>query len=319
MATSGTASAQSTTQQKTLAEALFRDGRALFTAGDYEKACPKFAESQRADPTTGTLLHLALCHEQIGKTASAWSEFTEAAAQAARAHQGDRETLARTHAQALDSQLSRLVVRSATTVDGLQIKLDGEILGAGALDTALPVDPGAHQIEASAPGRKPWTSAIAAPKGPAKTEVLIPELEEAPPEPVAVVAPVVVAPPSPVVEAPTGTSTRTIVGLSLIGAGVISAGVGGVLGVQTFSHRSDATRECPSNRCTQGGLDSIDSAKSSALFSTITFGAGALLAGVGTYFLVTKSSPSEKPQTASTWVRATALPGHASVTLGGQF
>src|SRR5215471_19286696 len=69
-----------------IAEALFRHGRELLDAGKVSEACEKFAASQRADPALGTLLNLAACHEREGRTATAWSEFTDAYAQATGAH-----------------------------------------------------------------------------------------------------------------------------------------------------------------------------------------------------------------------------------------
>src|SRR4051794_963949 len=84
------------------AEALFRQAKALFAAGDYAAACPKFAESQRIDRATGTLLALAACHELQGKTATAWAEFGEVEAASHREGRADRERAAHEHAMRLE-------------------------------------------------------------------------------------------------------------------------------------------------------------------------------------------------------------------------
>ena len=56
------------------AEALFDEGRNLVAAGKIAEACPKFADSQRLDPSPSTLLNLASCWEKLGRTARR-SEF----------------------------------------------------------------------------------------------------------------------------------------------------------------------------------------------------------------------------------------------------
>jgi hypothetical protein len=53
----------------TVAQALFDEARQLTAAGRYVEACPKFAESQRIDPSMGTRFYLADCLEHIGKLA----------------------------------------------------------------------------------------------------------------------------------------------------------------------------------------------------------------------------------------------------------
>jgi hypothetical protein len=53
------------------AEPVFADGRRLMAAGDYERACPKLAASQKLDPAIGAVLNLGACYEKAGKIASA--------------------------------------------------------------------------------------------------------------------------------------------------------------------------------------------------------------------------------------------------------
>src|SRR5262245_63276914 len=93
--------AEAPSDQGALARELFDQGRALLETKDYERACEKFAESQRLDPGGGTLLNLALCHELSGKTASAWTEFDQALRMARADGRSDREEFARTHIDAL--------------------------------------------------------------------------------------------------------------------------------------------------------------------------------------------------------------------------
>jgi hypothetical protein len=52
------------------AEALFAAGREAIRRGDYQAACPMFAESNRLDPAVGTVLNLAICEEHLGQLAS---------------------------------------------------------------------------------------------------------------------------------------------------------------------------------------------------------------------------------------------------------
>src|SRR5579864_3897961 len=71
-----------------VAEALFRDGHALLKEHRYQEACAKFADSQRHDPASGTLLALAYCQELSNALASARASYL-AAAELARVEQQD--------------------------------------------------------------------------------------------------------------------------------------------------------------------------------------------------------------------------------------
>ena len=66
-------------QDTTHADETFHAGRTLMDSGKLAEACPKFEESQRADPAAGTLLALAYCQELSGLLASAHGSYLAAA------------------------------------------------------------------------------------------------------------------------------------------------------------------------------------------------------------------------------------------------
>src|SRR6266481_6114613 len=75
-------SGAATPSESAAAQALFDKARQLMAAGKYTLACPKLEESQRLDPSTGTLLNLGSCYEHEGRIAAAWTKFLEAEASA---------------------------------------------------------------------------------------------------------------------------------------------------------------------------------------------------------------------------------------------
>src|SRR5687767_12500948 len=77
------------------AEVLFSEARALMKDGRWEEACPKLEASHSLDPALGTLLNLAECYAKVGRTASAWLRYREAAAVAVQQGQKEREGIAR--------------------------------------------------------------------------------------------------------------------------------------------------------------------------------------------------------------------------------
>ena len=174
-------------------EALFREGRRLFDQGKIAEACAKFADSQALDASSGTLLNLADCHEEQGKTATAWAEFLAAAelAQMQRKRQHESEAVRR--ANALEPKLSYLTIEVAAQHAGLEVLKDGQLLPAGVLGTRIPVDPGEHVLEATAPGYTPVRLSITV--GPAgdQRRAVLPALTAQPAEKAPKAAPPVVA------------------------------------------------------------------------------------------------------------------------------
>jgi hypothetical protein len=278
-----------------LAEALFREGRALMKTGNTAEACLKFRESDRLDPQLGTLVNLALCHEADGKTATAWAEFTELAERAGRAGDATRLEFAREHVAALEKNLSkiRLVVRGAgEQVESLTIKVDGRELGRASWSTSFPLDPGEHTVEASAPGYTPHRQRIVVAAGASAVDVEIPSLAQVP-------RPATDAPREEAaittIERPSGVASAAPSVVPIVaayGVAAVSAGIGTVFGLRTFAAKRDADRECTGLACSPRGLDLDDEARTSAWISTVACSVAIIGIGVGTYLLVRRGARS---------------------------
>jgi hypothetical protein len=314
-----------TSSSKAVAEALFRDGTQLLAGGDVEAACPKFAESMKVDAALGTLLYLAACHEKQGRTASAWSEFSSARAWAERTEQHDREAFAQKHMTALEARLSDIVI-TAPQIPGLALKLDDGALTAASLDTALPVDPGDHTIEAAAPDRQSWKTTVNVPPEPGRFLVQIPDLLPLPPAPPPPPPPVNPAPapievPPPVAPAPGPSSGARVAMWTALGFTAAGVGVGAWFGVLTFQERDAARTACPRNSCEPGGLDHISLAKNDAVVSTVAFSVAGAAAVVSGYFLFKRYDRARRalagPITIA--VAPAFAPGTAGLALGGEF
>lgn len=253
-----------------IAEALFREGRALLEDGKIDAACLKLEGSQKLDPKVGTLLNVAACHELQGRTASAWGEFLEAARLARVANVRDPKVLADVatkRAEALAPKLQRLAVeRPETLPQDLELSLDGRVIPRGAWETPIPVDPGERVVTARAPGKLPWTTRVLIEKAPLTT-VAVPTLEPLAP----VVTPV--TPPRTEEEPPSPTTSAPF----LIGAGafVVGSGVGAYFGLRAISEKKERDRECDALGCSEVGLAKQRDAHTSATVSTVAFAVGA--------------------------------------------
>jgi serine/threonine-protein kinase len=171
-----------TPEESALAEELFRTGKEEMAAGRYDVACPKLAESQRIDPGSGTVLALALCYEEAGRTASAWATYNEAIAWAKREDRRNREAVAQERVAAIFPRLVRIrlvVSGAARNVSGLSLARDGLVLAPAGWDTAVPVDPGKHTIIVYAPGHVSQRIEVRTGAEGSTTDVAIPALERA--------------------------------------------------------------------------------------------------------------------------------------------
>jgi len=291
------------------AEALFGEARRLMATGDYAGACPRFAESEALDPAPGTALNLAICYELQGKLASAWAAFRTTQSLADAAGQKERANAARKEASDLEPKVSRIVIVAPPTLQlaGLEVRCDGQRLSEVELGMAVPRDGGGHDVEATAPGKRPWRVHVELQQGGQRLVVTIPELVDLPP---------------PTDNASSGVSpheaagadqkavssessarggTQRTVGVVIGVVGVASLAVGGVLGLVAKAKQNTAETETGTQQ-----YDDSASAVGMANLATGVVCLGAALALVGGGFWVTAPKPSV----------SVATNGHELILLG---
>jgi tetratricopeptide (TPR) repeat protein len=296
-------------------EALFREGRALMQQGNIAAACQKFSESQRLDPSTGTLLNLANCETQLGRPASAWADFLAAARMAKQQGDAAREDEARRRARELEPSLSYITITVRSSPAGLEIHRDDTVVQAGSLGSPLPVDPGTHAVSASAPGFKPWQKTVEVAKGGARVQIEIPDLE---PLPKSAAAPEATLPLASSPPAGTGEKARSSKALpyALGGLGIVSVGVGTFFGLRALSTYKKADDACPSHqRCAPSAVDDASAANTQANVANIALGLGVVSLGVGAYLLLTNKDPAGTPAAP---VSAEVAPGYMGLRVGGR-
>lgn len=295
---------------KAAAETLFQAGITLMNEGKYPEACLKFAESQRADPSSGTLLNLGSCYEKTGRPASAWATFKEAAVMARAQGQTDREATANARIAALEPTLSTLRI-DAGDMPGMVVKRGGMEVGRGSLGVPIAVDPGEHVITAAAPDHEEWKATVmVGPNADAKA-VTVPPLRKI--EPIfngnEGAAP---AEPAP------GSRLRTV-GLVVGGAGIAVLGAGAIFGGLALGDQGNADVLCPQKKCSAEGQDLIDSASTKALVSTLGFGIGLAAVGAGVTLYFIGSSAGEEGEEGAEGAPSARIAPWVGSTGGGLF
>jgi serine/threonine-protein kinase len=290
LAVSALAAPAAAQTNKVAAEALFDDAIKLMKDGKYDEACPKLADSQRLDPAANTLLNLAACYEKQGRTASAWETYKEAEAAERDAHHEQYMQLAHERAAALEPNLLKLTITATTKpVDGTVIKLDGTTVPISEWGTAVPVDPGQHTIEVSAPNKQSWSSTVTVggTGAPNPATVDVPVLQDAPAAPPATTPQNTTTPATTTTTTATnppaapeqhGLSSQRVTAIVVGGLGIVGIAVGSVFGLVASSKNSDSKADCrpnDPNLCTSAGVTLRDDARTAGNISTVAFGVGA--------------------------------------------
>lgn len=279
------------TGDRAVAETLFDEGRKLLEEGKLDEACAKLEASNRMDPAVGTLLNLGDCNERRGRLASAWSNFRAAMSLALTRNDTARADFARKRSEAVQPRLSTLTLSVVSPAPGLRVKRDGVAVDDAAWGTALPIDAGAHVIEAQAPGKKTWTTKIVVAEGsPSSTVVKI--------EPLGADSSTPVVGENQPVPAASGTGSSPVRTLGYVGAGLgaIAIGAGIYFAIHARSVWNEAIPHCnTSNRCDDTGFALNADARRNGNLATVTLTIGVVLAAAGTLAILLGPSRSPSP------------------------
>ena len=129
-------------QNSAQAEVLFKEGQQLMGAQKYEEACKRLTASYKLDPQPNTELVQGVCFSKLGKIASAYNAFLDAASSLPKG--GDAQKYAEAQAKALEPQLIKVKVEmQPTTPADVQIKFDDEkARDKDFVDVDIALDPG---------------------------------------------------------------------------------------------------------------------------------------------------------------------------------
>jgi hypothetical protein len=312
------------------AEALFKEGKALMEKADLAGACAKFAESERLDASSGTMLNLARCYALQGKTASAWAKYLEAGRIAKEQGRAARAAEAKKKAAELEPDLSYLTIVAGQLPADATLELDNVRFESSSFGTKLPIDPGPHFVVVRAasydekrldvtigskgdtqtltipsltPSRAPEAAATEPPRQPEPAPVA-PPVPPPQPEP----APVSMPAPQPSSAAHHTGATEGPSALPWVigGVGLASLGVGAAFGFLALSSYKDADAACPTHRaCTEDAMSQRDTAQTQGWIANVGVGLGVVGLGVATIMLVTSGSSERPPSQA-----ARHRPGH---------
>jgi hypothetical protein len=302
-------------QNALAAQALYEQATAEMDAGSYASACHKLEEVTKLAPQgLGAKLTLGQCYEALGKRASAWSQYARVEALAAKVGQEERSKRAGEKAAALRPLLATLSIEvpdEVRSIPGLSITRDGVVLGDAQWGLPLPVDAGAHEVTATAPGRKAWKVSAKVLADGVKLVVRVKPLE---------------VDPNAGLRAPAGDQApqrpwQRPLGIGAMGLGGAGVAVGAVLGGLALSKNgaSNDGDQCDAlNRCDDAGLALRNEAMGLGTGSTVAIAAGAVVLAGGVVLFATAPSAAAKDERAAAgarrWsARVELLPGGVRV------
>jgi hypothetical protein len=297
------------------ARTLFQEGLQLEAGGNFASALAKFQEVAQVKRTPQVSFHIALCQEKLGHLVEALGGYRITAHEAAASDDPKLAKVAEAAQEsvtALEKRLPTLVIKRGKNAELAKVSVDGVDIG-GTVGKGQQLDPGAHVIDATSPGKEPFKQIVQLAEGETKTvEVKFSSgkaVVEPPPEGSSS------APETPPPPPPEGSSS--VVPYALMGVGGVSLLASGVFFLLRSGAISDLDSQCKGNVCPSTSQATEDKGKSMTLLGNITLGLGVVGLGVGTVMLLTQQKPAAKKESAPTDARAPRFDLQFRPTQGG--
>jgi tetratricopeptide (TPR) repeat protein len=283
------------------ASRLFREGRAAMNAGDYETALDRLTKSQKADPSPGTVLNLAICEHKLGRLLRARKHIRGVLE--ALPPTDPRRPVAEKHAKEIEAGIPYLAILLGPEAPDVRVTLNGRHLKAAELGKPMPLDPGVHLVTFSSAGgretrrvelREGQRSEVpfASPGGPDSESAQV----------------------TPSTAAPGGTSPT--LGYVLLGVGAVGVGAGSYLWLHLGNKQETVDANCDSQkRCNDAGLEAAEDGQALLPLYTGAWIVGAAGLAAGAYFLLDSSTSDDSAPRVS----GAPLPGGGSLGLSGRF
>jgi hypothetical protein len=303
------------------ARELFEEGLKLEDKGDWSGALERFRKVAAVKTTPQVRFHIALCLENTGKLVDALVEFERAKSDASADSSAQIvATNAQKHVVDLKERIPRVVVKVPAGVEGVAVTIDGTSIASALIGTAIPVDPGKHQIVVTATGRSNFTKDFEVAERAKPTTIEVTFAGVAPP-------PKDDGTPPPKEEPATPEPTDASHGPGALpwvfgGIGVAALAGGGVFYLMRQSTISDLEAACGPDKtqCPEDKRSTYDKGKTYTTVGNILLGVGVV--GVATAVVILVASPSGSSDKKASNKPSVALgggPGDVGLGLVGQF
>lgn len=292
------------------AKDLFERGRTLRAAGNFAEAAQLFEKAVAIYPAgLGSLRNAAECEEALNHFATShrmWLDLKRAVmmttddkykgwqadAEAAAARLAPKLAHVTVHVDVTDGA----VRNPATEASKVEVRINGELMGAALINTQLDRDPGKYVVTVTGKGQEPKSQTVELATGDAKDLHFV---VDTPPPEVKIVAPAPGTPATPATPPSSGPATRRTLGWIGVGVGAAALiGAGVSLGVRQSAF-SDLKTGCPkyeTESCPAGLQSTVSRGTTASTLVNVLGIAGGVLAVGGILLVVLSPTPHSSDQ-----------------------